>query len=188
VAVATTAAEPAHVERDWLAIKRFGLWLFFLSESLVFGLLLASRFFIEGIHREHLDQNLGLAITSILLVSSITAFWAEGSIANGNKKGFVWGLALTIVMGTVFAVGVGYEWSIAEFSRTESFGTVFFAMTGVHAAHVISGVIMLIILLVLGIKGRYTAESHWPVAAVVMYWHFVDVVWVFFYPALYLVD
>ena len=174
------------MERDWLAIKRFGLWLFFLSESLVFGLLLASRFFIEGIHREHLDQNLGLMITVILLASSLSAYAAESGMENGNKKAFIWGTSLTILMGTVFAVGVGYEWYIAEFSHHESFGTVFFAMTGVHAFHVISGVFMLLILLVLGAKGRYTKESHWPVSAVVMYWHFVDVVWVFFYPALYL--
>ena len=187
MAVANPALEPVHVERDWLAIKRAGLWFFFFSESLVFALLLVARFFIEGIGRGHLDQNLGLAITTILLASSLTAYAAEAGIENGNKKMFIWGITLTILMGLVFAVGVGYEWYIAEFSRQESFGTVFFAMTGVHAAHVISGVFFLTILLVLGIKGRFTAESHWAVSGVVMYWHFVDVVWVFFYPALYLV-
>ena len=187
MAVATTSREAVHVERDWLAIKRAGLWFFFLSESLVFGLLLASRFFIEGIDRGHLDQNLGLAITVILLASSLSAYAAESGMENGNMKAFVWGISLTILMGVVFAFGVGYEWYIAEFPRQDSFGTVFFAMTGVHAAHVISGVFFLIILLVLGIKGRFTKESHWPVSGVVMYWHFVDVVWVFFYPALYLV-
>jgi cytochrome c oxidase subunit III len=187
VAVATTPAEPVHVERDWLAIKRAGLWLFFFSESLLFGLLLASRFFIEGINRLHLDQNVGLAITVILVTSSLTAFMAEAGMENGNKKMFLWGIGLTITLGLVFAIGVGYEWSIAEFSRQDSFGTVFFAMTGVHAAHVLSGVVMLIVLFILGAKGRYTKESHWPVSGVVMYWHFVDIVWMFFYPALYLV-
>jgi len=185
VAVANPA-EPVHIERDWLAIKRAGLWFFFFSESLIFGLLLASRFFIEGIGREHLDQNLGLLITGILLASSLSAYAAEAGIENGNRKLFLWGLSLTILMGTVFAFGVGFEWSVAEFSRKESFGTVFFVMTGVHALHVVTGVFFLIILLVLGAKGRWSAEDHWPVSGVVMYWHFVDVVWVFFYPALYL--
>lgn len=187
MAVASTSHEPVRIERDWDAIRRAGLWFFFLSESLVFALLLASRFFLEGIGRGHLDQVLGLLITSILLASSLTAFMAEAGIQNGNRKVFLWGISLTIAMGLVFAFGVGYEWYIAEFSRQEVFGTIFFVMTGVHAAHVISGVLFLTMLLILGIKGRFTADSHWAVSAIVMYWHFVDVVWVFFYPALYLV-
>ena len=179
---------PAAHHVDQLALKRFGLWLFFFSESAIFGLLLGARFFIEGIERAHLDQQLGLLITVILLASSLSAFAAESAIERGNRPVFIIGLVLTIVMGIVFAGGVAIEWSIAEFSRQESFGTVFFAMTGVHAAHVISGVLMLIMVLVQAMRGRYSAKDHWPVSATVMYWHFVDVVWVFFYPALYLVE
>ena len=185
LADATHTAE--HPQRDWLAIKRAGLWLFFLSESVVVGLLLAARFFISGTDREHLDQELGLAITVLLLASSMSAFAAEAGIAKDNRKLFMWGTALTIFMGLVFAGGVAYEWTIAEFGPSNPFGTVFFAMTGVHAAHVLSGVFMLILVLLAGAKGKYSAKDHWPVSAVVMYWHFVDVVWVFFYPALYLV-
>lgn len=188
MAVATAAAA-VHAERDWEKIKRAGLWMFFASESVLFGLLLAARFFIEGTHVDaHLSQALGLGITSILLASSLSAFTAESAIAHGNRKLFYWGLIITILLGTVFAFGVAYEWRIAEFTQHESFGTVFFTMTGVHAAHVISGVVMLILLLAQALRGRYGPGDTWPVAGVVMYWHFVDVVWVFYYPALYLIN
>lgn len=188
MAVATTEAA-GHVERDWELIKRAGLWIFFASESVLFGLLLAARFFIEGGHvDEHLDQRLGVAITSILLTSSVAAFAAESAIARGNRKLFYWGLITTIALGLVFAGGVAYEWHIAEFNQTESFGTIFFAMTGVHATHVLSGVVMLVLVLVQAIRGRYGPNDYWPVAGVVMYWHFVDVVWVFYYPYLYLIN
>ena len=65
--------------------------------------------------------------------------------------------------------------------------TAFFAMTGLHASHVVSGVAMLALVYYLGARGHFSARDHWGVEAVVKYWHFVDVVWVFFYPALYLI-
>ena len=168
MAIATGLAgeAPAH-QIDQLAVKRFGLWLFFFSETLLFSLLLGARFFLEGIERGHLDQLLGLGITSILLASSLSAFVAEASMERGNQRGFVWGMAITILLGVVFAVGVGFEWTVAEFSRQEPFGTVFFSMTGVHAAHVISGVLILAMVLAQGLRGRFSAENHWPVSATV---------------------
>lgn len=185
MAVAEHAHHPVH---DQLAIKRAGLWLFFFSESVIFGLLLAGRFFIAGTERAHLSQQIGLLVTSILLISSLTAYMGESAMERGRQRMAELNILATIVMGLVFAAGVGYEWSIAEFSRKEPFGTAFFTMTGMHAFHVMSGVAMLILVYVQLRRGRYTAKSHWPVSATVMYWHFVDVVWVFFYPALYLIN
>ncbi|MCC7365413.1 MAG: heme-copper oxidase subunit III [Dehalococcoidia bacterium] len=182
-----------------LQINRVGLWLFFFSESILFGLLLSSRFYLVGIegptfvgedgavHHHHLSQSLGLLITVILLASSITAFTAETAFEHGNYQLGRWMLLATIALGLVFAGGVAYEWSIAEFSQGDAFGSVFFAMTGMHAFHVVSGVAMLALVWAQSLRGKYSAESHWPVSSTVMYWHFVDVVWVFFYPALYLV-
>lgn len=177
----------AHPVHDHLKFNRAGLWLFFLSESILFGLLLSARFFLEGIQREHVDQHLGLAITIVLLLSSVTAFTAETAIEHDNRRVANWGLIATIVLGIIFAAGVGFEWKTAEFTRHEAFGTVFFTMTGIHASHVVSGIGILILVWVQLLRGRFTAKDHWPVAGAVMYWHFVDVVWVFFYPALYLV-
>lgn len=177
-----------HPVHNRLAMNRAGLWLFFFSESVIFGLLLAGRFFLAGTEREHLNQELGLLVTSILLLSSLSAYAGETAIERGNIRTAKLGILATIVMGLVFAVGVGFEWSIAEFPRNEPFGTAFFSMTGMHAFHVMTGVAMLALVYVQVSRGRYTAESHWPVSATVMYWHFVDVVWVFFYPALYLIN
>ncbi|MGE0600698.1 MAG: heme-copper oxidase subunit III [Dehalococcoidia bacterium] len=168
-------------------LNRIGLWLFFFSESIIFGLLLSARFFLEGIHQEHVDQHLGLAITIVLLLSSVTAFTAETAIEKGNSRLCHWMLLATIALGLIFAAGVAYEWKTAEFSRNESFGTVFFTMTGIHAAHVVSGIAFLAMAWNLARKNRFDAKGHWGISGTVMYWHFVDVVWVFFYPALYLV-
>ncbi len=169
-----------------LQVNRVGLWLFFFSESIIFGLLLSARFYLEGLHREHVDQVLGLLVTVILLLSSVTAFTAETAMEQGNRKLCAWMLTCTILLGLVFAGGVAYEWATAHFHRQESFGTVFFTMTGVHAAHVFSGIGMLVLAQVVVLRGHFSPKSHWGISSTIMYWHFVDVVWVFFYPALYL--
>ena len=93
-----------------------------------------------------------------------------------------------IVLGLIFVVGVGYEWSSAHFSpRDHVEGGMFFFMTGMHALHVITGIILLLLVFYNGRRGIYSRERHWGVEATALYWHFVDVVWVFFYVALYLI-
>jgi cytochrome c oxidase subunit 3 len=191
MAVASPAHEatPHHANHpDPLVIKRAGLWLFFFSESLLFGLLASARFYLEGIEADHLDQLLGLVITVVLLLSSVTAFTAETAMEHNRRKLFFIGMVATIVLGIAFGLGVAYEWQTAHFHRQEAFGTVFFAMTGLHASHVISGVGLLVLVLIQASRGRFNSKDHWPVSGAVMYWHFVDVVWVFYYPILYLVQ
>ena len=94
-----------------------------------------------------------------------------------------------MVLGIGFLVGVvGVEWRLAPFGPGDGpAGGVFYMMTGMHAFHVLTGVIFLGIVLRNGMRGRYTAERHWAVEAAANYWHFVDLVWIFFYPALYLI-
>ena len=177
---------PRHVSRE--QINRLGLWLFFFSDALLFVLFAAARFYIAGTERDpHLNQGLGLVITSILLLSSLTAYRAETAFKHQNRSHGRTMLLATIVLGLIFMGGVAYEWSIAEFTPTEAYGTAFFSMTGMHAFHVATGILFLIFLFVRSRRGQYP-ENNWPVSATVMYWHFVDVVWVFFYPALYLVQ
>lgn len=185
-AAPSVASHPSFEKQ--LQIRRVGLWLFFFSESILFGLLFATRFFLEGTGAEHLDQPLGLSITVVLLLSSVSAYTFETAIEHDRRTIAWWGLMITMLLGTVFAAGVGVEWSTAEFGRQETFGTVFFAMTGVHAAHVVSGILLFILVAAQLARGRFGSKDHWPVSGTVMYWHFVDVVWVFFYPALYLVQ
>jgi cytochrome c oxidase subunit 3 len=164
-----------------------GLWLFLLSEAFMFGGLLVSRFFLWGGTRPDLDQSLGLVVTVILLVSSFFMNRAETAIAHGDQKAFLRNLLVTAGLGALFLLGVvGVEWR-GELRPTDGvFGAVFFAMTGMHALHVLSGVILILIIWNLGRKGHFTAERHWGVEAGAVWWHYVDLVWVFFYPALYL--
>ena len=171
------------------ATARIGLWLFFLSDSFVFAALLVSRFYLLGGKRPHLEQGLGLIVTSVLLVSSFFMNRAEVQISQGNRRGFVMSTLITMILGIAFLVGVvGFEWNLAPFGPADGVqGAVFYMMTGMHAFHVLTGVIFLFIVLRNGIKGRYSPENHWGVEAAANYWHFVDLVWIFFYPALYLI-
>lgn len=170
-----------------LALNQLGLWLFFASESFLFAALVSARFVLMGTAHPGVNQLLGLVITSVLLTSSVTAYLAESAIARGDRINFLRYLLATITLGLLFVAGVGVEWTTAEFELSEPYGTAFFSMTGMHAGHVVSGIVMLALVYNLGRRGHFSAEGYWGVEATIKYWHFVDVVWVFFYPALYLV-
>lgn len=189
-------AEDSGEDRHSLAYKtatnRLGLWLFLLSDSFVFGGLLISRFYLLSLTRAPLNQTLGLIVTSVLLLSSFFMNRAEASMEHGDRRGFIIGIIATLVLGLTFVAGVlGVEWpsAIAEgvTPSVNAAGAVFFMMTGMHALHVITGLIFLTIVLRNGSRGLYSTEKHWAVEASAIYWHFVDVVWIFFYPALYLI-
>ena len=171
--------------------NRLGLWLFLLSDSFIFGGLLIMRFNLLGLTRPHLDQVLGLAVTAVLLISSFFMNRAETSMNHGDRKGFVLNIIITLVMGIGFLLGVvGVEWprAIEEgiTASSSTYGAAFFMMTGMHAFHVLTGVIFLLVVLNNGRKGLYD-DKNYPVEAAAVYWHFVDLVWIFFYPALYLI-
>ena len=172
-----------------LATNRLGLWLFLISDSFIFGGLMISRINLLGLTRPELLQVLGLAVTVVLLISSFFANRAEVSMAYGDRRQFILSLTVTLSLGILFLIGVlGVEWQLAPFGpETNLAGAVFYVMTGFHAFHVFTGVIFLAIVLRNGLRGLYSAEKHWAVEASVVYWHFIDVVWFFFYPALYLI-
>jgi cytochrome c oxidase subunit 3 len=176
-------------ERYRVGTNRLGLWLFIISDSFLFGGLLVARSYLWGDTRPHLDQTLGMIVTSILLISSFFMNRAETAAAHGDRKVFLRGTLITMALGIVFLIGVvGIEWQIALFKPEDDvYGAVFYMMTGMHALHVLSGVIFLAIIYRNGKKGLYSIDRHWPVEAAAIYWHFVDVVWIFYYPALYLI-
>ncbi len=189
------AAAHAQTPSDALAhatervrINRLGFWLFLLSDGALFALFASARFYLSGTARDpHLNQMLGLAITSLLLLSSLSAYRAETAFAHGNTSHGRMMLLATIVMGLMFAGGVAFEWSSAEFAVHEIYGTAFFSMTGMHAFHVLTGVLFLAVMWACSADGKFSGgPALWPITATVMYWHFVDVVWVFYYPTLYL--
>ncbi len=171
-----------------LAINRLGLWLFFASDAFMFGGLLVTRFYLLGNRHLELDQTLGVAVTTVLLISSFFMNRAEVMMTKGNQKGFRNSILVTIVLGTLFLVGVvGVEWGTAHFGVSDGAqGAVFYMMTGMHAFHVLTGIIFLLIVLRNGLKGKYSAEKHYAVEASANYWHFIDLVWIIYYPALYL--
>jgi cytochrome c oxidase subunit 3 len=172
--------------------NRLGLWLFLLSDSFVFGGLAVARFNLLGLTRPQLNPILGVSVTAVLLISSFFMNRAEVSMEHGDRKGFLIGISATLILGVGFLLGVvGVEWpqAIHEGITPSSgvAGAIFFMMTGMHAFHVLTGVIFLMIVLRNGASGRYSKDKHWAVEASTVYWHFIDVVWIFFYPALYLI-
>jgi cytochrome c oxidase subunit 3 len=183
------APKVAHSYAYKLRTSRIGLWLFFISDAFMFGGLLTARFYLLPGHRPELEQFVGLIVTSVLLISSFFMNRAEVNISQGNQKSFVTNTIITMILGIAFLVGVlGVEWRLAPFGPSDGpAGAVFYMMTGMHAFHVLTGVIFLGIVIRNGIHGRYSAEKHWAVEAAANYWHFVDLVWIFFYPALYLI-
>lgn len=172
-----------------LATNRLGLWFFLLSDGFIFGGLFVSRFNLLGLTRPDLNQFLGLGVTTVLLISSFFANRAEVSMEHGQRTQAIVNMAITIFLGIAFLAGVmGVEWRIAPFGPADGTqGAVFYIMTGFHAFHVLTGVIFLSIVIRNLARQRYSQEKHWAVEASVVYWHFIDVVWIFFYPALYLI-
>jgi len=179
--------QPSEAYQYKVANNRLGLWLFFVSEAFMFGALLVARFFLWGNSRPDLDQSLGLLVTSILLVSSFFMYRAETAIRFDDRKLFLRSLLAAAGLGILFLIGVvGFEWRGELRPWDGVFGAVFFGMTGMHALHVLSGVIFILIVWNNGRKGHYSPERHWGVEACAIWWHYVDLIWVFFYPALYL--
>ncbi|MFM8874979.1 MAG: cytochrome c oxidase subunit 3 [Anaerolineae bacterium] len=177
--------------------NRLGLWLFLLSDGFVFAGLLVMRANLLGLTRPHLNQMLGLGVTAVLLISSFFMNRGETAMKYGDVKGFMRNTIITFVLGLGFLLGVvlvewrlaAHEGLVASFGNPASgpLGGVFYMMTGMHAFHVFTGLIFLAVVWNNARKGIYTAEKHWGVEAAAVYWHFVDLVWIFFYPALYLI-
>ena len=182
-AVTTSLADYRHQLRN----NRLGLWLFFVSEAFLFGGLLVARFYLWGNTRPDLDQRLGLIVTSVLLLSSFFMNRAEAAIAHDDRRTFLVSLLVTAGLGVAFLVGVvGFEWQGHIRPTDGAYGAVLYGMTGMHALHVLSGVIFILIIFFNGRRGHFSAERHWGGEACAIWWHYVDLVWVFFYPALYL--
>ena len=187
-----------------------GMWVFLVTEILFFGGLFTAytvyrhqyaRAFAEA--SRHLDIALGTFNTVVLIVSSLTMALAVWSAATGRRKAIVVFLVLTMILGGVFlgvkaveyshkfhdhlVPGPGFHFPGPNARPAEIFYSLYFTMTGLHAAHMIIGIGILTVLLLQARKGRYTPEYHTPVEVSGLYWHFVDIVWIFLFPLLYLI-
>ena len=124
--------------------------------------------------------------TLILLLSGCTVTWAHHALIEGDRKGLIQGLALTVLLGVIFSGLQAYEYSHAAFGfGGDIYSSVFYMATGFHGAHVIIGTIFLLVCLVRAMKGHFKPDHHFGFEAAAWYWHFVDVVWIFLFSAVY---
>ncbi len=124
--------------------------------------------------------------TLILLSSGCTVTWAHHAMREGDRKGVLQGLALTIALGIAFSGFQAFEYAAAPFAFTGGiYPTTFFMATGFHGAHVIIGTCFLTVCLYRAWKGHFTPDHHFGFEAAAWYWHFVDVVWLFLFTCIY---
>ncbi len=129
---------------------------------------------------------LPLVNTLILLLSGTTVTWAHHALLKNDRKGLIYGLAITVALGLLFTALQVYEYGHAAFSFSgHIYGATFFMATGFHGAHVVIGTIFLAVCLVRALRGHFTAKQHFGFEAAAWYWHFVDVVWLFLFAAIY---
>jgi heme/copper-type cytochrome/quinol oxidase subunit 3 len=127
-----------------------------------------------------------LVNTLILLCSGATITYSHHAITAGNKKEAVFGLVLTILLAIVFTGFQAFEYVSAAFSISDGiFGSTFFMATGFHGFHVFVGTVFLAVCLVRLLFNHFTVEHHFGFEAAAFYWHFVDIVWLFLYVAIY---
>ena len=132
--------------------------------------------------------HLPLINTLILLCSGCAATWAHHALAHeNNRKDLVNGLIVAILLGVLFTVFQAYEYSHAAFGFSGNiYGANFFMATGFHGAHVIIGTVFLFVCLLRAMRGHFSPEKHIGFEAAAWYWHFVDVVWLFLFGAIYI--
>lgn len=186
-----------------------GMWVFLLTEIMFFGGLIVSytvyrtaypAAFVEGSH--HLDIVLGCLNTAVLIGSSLTMALAVHAAQEGKREPLVSFLLLTMLLGVVFlgvkaieyhhkfadhlVPGPLFFYSGAHAHQVELFFSLYFVMTGMHALHMIIGIGLLARYVWKAWRGHYSSTYYWPVELMGLYWHFVDIVWIFLFPLLYL--
>ena len=186
---------------------RYGMILFIASEVMFFvawfwAFFDASLFAGEAIQASRVEHtggqwppkgievfdpwHLPLLNTIILLTSGTTVTWAHHALLHNDRQGFKWGLICTIALGVLFTAVQAYEYGHAAFNFSGNiYGATFFMATGFHGFHVIIGTIFLTVCLFRGLAGHFTPEHHFGFEAAAWYWHFVDVVWLFLFAAIY---
>jgi cytochrome c oxidase subunit III len=131
--------------------------------------------------------HLPLVNTLILLTSGTTVTWAHHALLNNDRKGLINGLIITIILGALFTCVQAWEYAHAMFPFTGGiYGSTFFMATGFHGFHVLIGTIFLAVCLFRAMKGEFTPKQHFGFEAAAWYWHFVDVVWLFLFAAIYI--
>ena len=187
-----------------------GMWVFLLTEIMFFGGLFAGYTVYRASYPEafaeaslHLDVVLGTINTIVLIASSLTMALAVREAQLGNNRAIGRYLWTTLALGTTFLVIKGFEYHHKwvdhlvpgpsflfegpHAQNVQMFYCFYFAMTGMHALHMVIGAGLLIYFIRQARRNRYSADYYGPVEVMGLYWHFVDIVWIFLFPLLYLV-
>lgn len=184
--------------------ESLGIILFIVSEAVMFGAFFA-QYFYNRILSDSWPTRAGLPpgfekvpsfplpliMTVLLVASGFTAHWAQNAIRRDDRDQFTGWLIITILLGLGFLGVQAYEYAnfifVEGFTITSGiYGTVFYSLTGLHGLHVTIGAILLIGVLIRGFMGHFSSRSHFGVEGTILYWHFVDVVWIALYATLYL--
>ena len=187
---------PAH-QSSRVTPAVLGMFLFIASEVMLFGSFFTAYFFARVVNPNapaewppegfHLPVFVAAVNTSILLTSSLTMHWALQSIKRGSRAGLRAGLVLTVAMGLTFLITQMIEYSRLGFApRDGTIGSVFYGLTGLHGAHVFVGLSILTVVTIRAFRGHYSPEHHHGVEIPGIYWHFVDIMWLIVYAAVYL--
>jgi cytochrome c oxidase subunit III len=192
-----------------------GMWIFLITEIMFFGGMFAVYTVyrswypnVFAIASSSLNEIIGAANTAVLLLSSFTMVMAVRAGQLGQQKMIVIFLILTLLFGGIFLGVKAYEWNEkfeehhipgqaafhlegvapGDQGHAQLFFSIYFAMTGLHALHMVIGVGILLTLIMQARRGRFSAGYYTPVDAAGLYWHFVDIIWIFLFPLLYLID
>jgi cytochrome c oxidase subunit III len=189
-----------------------GMWSFLLTEIMFFGGLFLAYFAYRQAYPAAFasaslktDLWLGAANTTVLIGSSLTMALAVHFAAVGKRQLLVIFLILTLILGSVFLGVKAYEYhdkwvkheipgahfeceGCVDAQHTQLFFSLYFGMTGLHASHMIIGAVILLVLIWQAYKGKFTPDWYTPIENFGLYWHFVDIVWIFLFPLLYLID
>jgi cytochrome c oxidase subunit 3 len=196
--VSTTVA--VHGHRPARRNTRFGngflgVIFFLCSEVALFGSLIFAYLYLRRSlgtwppdHLPKLEVALPAVNTVVLITSGFFCHYAYTAIKHGRQVRFMVLLLLTIIFGAAFLGGQAYEYKHLHTAiNHDIFGATFFTLTGLHGAHVSLGVLALIAVFLLGLRGRWTRDHNFAVHGVTLYWHFVDAVWVLLFAIFYLV-
>lgn len=187
-----------------------GMWIFLATEIMFFGGLFTSYTVYRVMHpvafeaaSHHLDIVLGALNTGVLLTSSLTMALAVRSAQTGKRRNTVAFLIVTMLLGAAFLCIKGLEYYQKytdhlvpgpSFSfpgphshEAEMFFYLYFAMTGLHAIHMIAGLGVVSVIAIQAARGRFTPAYYTPLEVTGLYWHFVDIIWIFLFPLLYLI-
>lgn len=173
-----------------------GMWCLITAESAMFLIFVVAYLYYLGkslsgpTPKEVLE--LPIFNTVCLLSSSITVHFSVEALRRRSQFGFIGWLTGTILLGVIFLLGTGREWTHLIYSkgltiRTNLFGTTFYSLVGLHATHVIVGLLMLSVVLLLGLFGKVGEDQTHRFHTLSLYWHFVDAVWVVVFTVVYVV-